>query len=227
MRKAGIIVFPGTNCEYDTYYAITGVAGYKAEMVWYKDVEFLDDYSFLVIPGGFSFGDYLRAGAIAALTETASRIADYAHNGGIVLGICNGFQILTEMNLLPGAFLKNRTCRFVSRWTFVRVEDVSSPFTNMFEKGELCYIPIAHFDGMYYKGSEDVRVAFRYCDGDGNVSLESNPDGTKDNIAGVLSTGGNILGIMPHPERAVEPILGGTDGLKIFLSIINFVENIR
>lgn len=226
-RKAGIIVFPGSNCELDTLYAIEEKAGYPAELVWYADVNLLDRYSFVVIPGGFSFGDYLRVGKLAALSESAYWIEDYVWSGGIVLGICNGFQILTEMRLLPGAFLKNKNARFVSRWTFIRVEDTNSPFTNLFEKNEILYLPVAHFDGLYFKGEFDVRVVFRYCDKDGEITEYSNPDGSFDNIAGVVSADGNILGIMPHPERAVDPLTGGCDGLKIFLSIINYVENRR
>jgi len=226
--RAGILVFPGTNCERDTYYALSERVGIQTDLLWYASVDSFEDYGLVVIPGGFSFGDYLRAGKLAALTPVIERLREFERTGGLILGICNGFQILTEAGLVSGTLLKNKNGRFISKWCYVRVEDNTTPFTNMFENGEVCKLPIAHFNGAYYYNKEDKpNVVFRYCSPDGEPLEAYNPDGTMDNIAGVVSRSRRICGIMPHPERAVEVVLGSSDGMKIFLSILNYLEKCR
>ncbi|SHK31590.1 phosphoribosylformylglycinamidine synthase I [Thermocrinis minervae] len=225
--KFGVCVFPGSNCDYDTYYIIRDLLQ--------KDVVFLpyttrkiENVDCVVLPGGFSFGDYLRAGALASKTPLGQAVYDFAQKGGLVLGICNGFQILTELHLLPGALLKNENMRFVCKDVFLRVENNAIPFTKSMEKGQVLVVPIAHGEGRYYVSEEELKtleengqIVLRYCDRDGNISKEANPNGSISNIAGVCNKEGNVFGLMPHPERASEDILGYHDGLLFWYSLIS------
>lgn len=225
--KFAICVFPGSNCDYDVYYVIKDILGQSAEFVYYTQKN-LEGYDCVVLPGGFSFGDYLRAGALASKTPLAYAVQDFAQKGGLVLGICNGFQILTELHLLPGALLKNENLRFVCRDVCLRVENTQIPFTRKIEKGEVLNIPIAHGEGRYYvpedllKQMEDRnQIVLRYCDHEGNITPSSNPNGSVGNIAGVCNKEGNVLGLMPHPERASEDLFGSHDGLLFWHSLIS------
>jgi phosphoribosylformylglycinamidine synthase I len=218
--KFGVIVFPGSNCDHDAFYAVTNNLGQKAEYIWHDSAS-LGDVDAVILPGGFSYGDYLRCGAIAKFSPVMQAIKDFAAEGGLVLGICNGFQILVEAGLLPGALLPNRSLKFVCRDVHLRVETINSPFTCDAERGEILRIPIAHGDGCYYADERtldeleaDDRVAFRYLD---------NPNGSLRDIAGVLSPERNVMGMMPHPERASDTLMGSTDGLTILHSMIQAV----
>jgi len=225
--KFAVCVFPGSNCDYDVYYVIKDVLGQPVEFVHYTQKD-LKGYDCVVLPGGFSFGDYLRAGALASKTPLAYAVQDFAQKGGLVLGICNGFQILTELHLLPGALLKNENLRFVCKDVYLRVENTQIPFTRKIEKGEVLRIPIAHGEGRYYV-PEDIlkemeernQIVLRYCDQEGNITPSSNPNGSVGNIAGVCNKEGNVFGLMPHPERASEDILGSHDGLLFWHSLIS------
>ena len=215
--KFGVIVFPGSNCDHDAFYAVTNNLGQKAEYIWH-DSSSVGDVDAVILPGGFSYGDYLRCGAIAKFSPVMQAVKHFAADGGIVLGICNGFQILVEAGLLPGALLPNRSLKFVCRDVHVRVETANSPFTCDAERGEILRLPIAHGDGCYYADEHtldeleaDDRVVFRYLD---------NPNGSLRDIAGVLNRERNVMGMMPHPERASDPLMGSTDGLTILHSII-------
>ncbi|RMH81003.1 MAG: phosphoribosylformylglycinamidine synthase I [Acidobacteria bacterium] len=226
MRFA-VCVFPGSNCDYDTYYVIRDVLGKDVSFVDYT-VGKLHGYDCVVVPGGFSFGDYLRAGVIASKTPLGNAIAEFAHRGGLVLGICNGFQILTELHLLPGALLKNKNRRFLCKDVYLRVENNSLLFTRKFERGDVIKLPIAHGEGRYYVPEEELRlmeergqVVLRYCDEDGQTTEESNPNGSVSNIAGVCNRGGNVFGLMPHPERASEDLLGYHHGIIFWHSLIS------
>lgn len=228
MRFA-IIQFGGSNCDYDVEYILTSIIGIDADLVWYK--ERLNGYDGVVIPGGFSYGDYLRAGAIAARTEIMQDVRKMAAAGKPILGICNGFQILTESELLPGALMLNNYPKFICSGTYLRVENEQTPFTNRFKKGDVIQIPIAHIEGNYYTDNHTLQklkerrmIALRYTDQMGEVREDTNPNGSVENIAGILNQNGNVLGLMPHPERASEKILGSVDGLKIFKSMIDYVE---
>jgi len=218
--KFGVIVFPGSNCDHDAFYAVTNNLGQKAEYIWH-DSSSLGDVDAVILPGGFSYGDYLRCGAIAKFSPVMQAIKQFAADGGIVLGICNGFQILVEAGLLPGALLPNRSLKFICRDVHLRVETVDSPFTCDAERSEILRIPIAHGDGCYYADERtldeleaDDRIAFRYLD---------NPNGSLRDIAGLLSRERNVMGMMPHPERASDPLMGSTDGLTILHSMISAV----
>ncbi|MGC8852401.1 MAG: phosphoribosylformylglycinamidine synthase I [Hydrogenobacter sp.] len=225
--KFAVCVFPGSNCDYDVYYVIKDVLGQPVEFVHYTQKD-LKGYDCVVLPGGFSFGDYLRAGALASKTPLAYAVQDFAQKGGLVLGICNGFQILTELHLLPGALLKNENLRFICKDVYLRVENTQIPFTRKIEKGEVLKIPIAHGEGRYYV-PEDIlkemeernQIVLRYCDQEGNITPSSNPNGSVGNIAGVCNKEGNVFGLMPHPERASEDILGSHDGLLFWHSLIS------
>jgi phosphoribosylformylglycinamidine synthase len=208
--KAGVVVFPGSNCDRDTYWALEK-AGFDVRYVWYKDTD-IWDLHLIVLPGGFSYGDYLRPGVLASFSPVVKALWDFK---GYVMGICNGFQILTEAGLLPGALTRNINGKFICEWQTVLVENSDTPFTNLFKKGQKLMIPIAHSDGRYIKGNGDFSVVFRY---------EENPNGSEDSIAGIISADGRIFGTMPHPERASDRILGSEDGLGVFLSVLNALK---
>ncbi len=224
--KFGVLVFPGSNCDHDCYHAVKHLFGHETEYVWHKSTE-LKGFDCLILPGGFSYGDYLRTGAIARSSPVMNEVVAFAKKGGLVLGICNGFQILTEAGLLPGVLMRNKGLKFICKDTYLRVDNNTSPFTSEYAKGQIVSIPIAHADGSYYADADTVkrledngRVAFRYSTAEGAVTDEANPNGSISNIAGVLNEAGNVLGMMPHPERACEPELGSTDGRVVFESII-------
>jgi len=225
--RFGVCVFPGSNCDYDTYYVLRDVVGVDVRFLDYRETK-IENVDCVVLPGGFSFGDYLRAGALASKTPLAKAIVDFSQRGGLVVGICNGFQILTELHLLPGALLKNENLRFVCKDVFLRVENNSTPFTKKLEKGEVIRLPIAHAEGRYYVPEEELRemerrgqVLFRYCQEDGTVSQDANPNGSVGNIAGICNKEFNVFGLMPHPERACEDLLGYHDGLLLWYSLVS------
>lgn len=225
--KFGVLVFPGSNCDQDAYNVIAEVAHQPVTFLWH-DSEDLQGVDAVLVPGGFSYGDYLRTGAIARLSPVMQAVKRFAAAGGPVLGICNGFQILTESGLLPGALMRNAGLKFISKQIHVRTETSNSPFTNQLQKGEVLQIPIAHMEGNYYCDAETLqqleaedRIAFRYATADGAVTAEANPNGSLSNIAGVLNEQRNVLGLMPHPERASESVLGSADGWKMFSSLVN------
>ena len=228
MRTA-IIVFPGTNRERDMALAVKLASGKEPVMVWHKEIE-LPKVDIIILPGGFSFGDYLRAGAMAARSPIVGQIIKQAKRGLPILGVCNGFQILTEIGLLPGALMRNTGLKFICRNVDLRVETTESIFTTNYRKGQVITVPIAHNDGNYFADREtlkrlegDSRIAFKYVDGDGNITTESNPNGSSLSIAGILDKTRRIMGLMPHPENATDPKLGGTDGQRIFGSIMEAV----
>jgi len=230
MANFGIIVFPGSNCDHDCYHAIKHVFDQRCEYVWH-DSKSLDGFDCLIVPGGFSYGDYLRTGAIASFSNIMKEVKKFAKTGKLIIGICNGFQILVEARLLPGAFIKNSSTKFICKWVNIRIENNISPFTHIFHRGDVLKIPIAHAEGNYYAGQDDIKylkgnslIAFKYCDQEGLVDSESNPNGSVENIAGILNSQGNILGMMPHPERCCEEVLGGKDGKLIFESIISWLK---
>ncbi len=227
--KFAVVVFPGSNCEADTYYVIKDVLGQPVEYVWHATAgrEALRGFDCVVLPGGFAYGDYLRVGAIAAISPVMEAVAEHAERGGLVLGICNGFQVLLESRLLPGAMLQNQSLQFRSQWVRLRVEDDRTPFTHAYRRGQVIRMPIAHGDGSYFAEPQTLReleahgqVVFRYCDAAGKVTPEANPNGSVASIAGLRSRRGNVLGLMPHPERCSDPLLGGTDGLPLWQSIV-------
>jgi phosphoribosylformylglycinamidine synthase subunit PurQ / glutaminase len=224
--KFSIVVFPGSNCDHDAYYAARHVLGHDAEFVWHKETD-LRGADVVVLPGGFSHGDYLRTGAIARFSPVMDAVREFAASGGPVLGICNGFQILCEAGLLPGAMLRNRDLKFHCEHVFIRVEQTSTPFTTRATQGQVLRIPIAHGEGNYYVEPDVLealetsgRVIFRYCDARGQVTEAANPNGALNAIAGVCSELRNVVGLMPHPERACEPALGSADGLILFESVV-------
>ena len=224
--KFGIVTFPGSNCDYDAFHAVTEILGEEATYLWHKDHD-LQGSDVIILPGGFSYGDYLRAGAIARFSPIMQEVAAHAKSGAPVVGICNGFQIACEAGLLPGALMRNSHLQFVSAQVRIRVENPDTMFTNLYEAGEVLRIPVAHGDGMYVATTEvldalegDGRVIFRYADATGSISADANPNGSQRNIAGIISEGGNVLGMMPHPERACSPLLGSTDGVRLFESIL-------
>ncbi|HTG98644.1 MAG TPA: phosphoribosylformylglycinamidine synthase subunit PurQ [Vicinamibacterales bacterium] len=227
--KFSIVVFPGSNCDHDAYHAAKHVLGQEAEFVWHKETT-LKGADVVVLPGGFSHGDYLRTGAIARFSPIMTAVAQFAAGGGPLLGICNGFQILCEAGLLPGAMLRNRDLKFHCEHVGVRVEQTDTPFTSLATKGQLLRIPIAHGEGNYFADADVIadlessrRVIFRYCDSRGQTTDDANPNGSVNNIAGICSEGRNVVGLMPHPERACEPVLGSADGLVLFESVLSQV----
>ncbi|MCF8479772.1 MAG: phosphoribosylformylglycinamidine synthase subunit PurQ [Rhodospirillum sp.] len=224
--KSAIVVFPGTNRERDMAKALTLVGGTAPTMVWHGDADLPQGLDLVVLPGGFSYGDYLRSGAMGARSPVLDAVKRHAEAGGYVLGVCNGFQILAESGLLPGALMRNRDLRFICRDVHLRVETADSPFTQAYGAGEIVRVPVAHHDGNFFADEQTLmalegegRVAFRYCDERGLAAEETNPNGSRDNIAGILSANRRILGMMPHPENLVEPALGGTGGRPLFESI--------
>jgi phosphoribosylformylglycinamidine synthase I len=226
--KFGVIVFPGSNCDYDAFMAIKTVIRQDVDFLWHQDTS-LRGFDCVILPGGFSYGDYLRTGAIARFSSIMKKVMEFAKQGGLVVGICNGFQILLEAGLLPGAMLRNTSLRFICRFVHIRTEDEDPPFTNLCKRGQVLKIPIAHTDGNYFIPEDGLRelkengqIVFRYCDKGGAVTPEANPNGSLESIAGICNRGRNVLGMMPHPERASEKILGSDDGKYIFDSIVNF-----
>ena len=224
--KFGIVTFPGSNCDYDAFQAVTDVLGEEATYLWHKDHD-LQGSDVVILPGGFSYGDYLRAGAIARFSPIMQEVVSHAKNGGPVLGICNGFQIACEAGLLPGALMRNSHLQFVSAEVRIRVENADTMFTNLYERGEILRIPVAHGDGRYVAPAgvlEELegegRVIFRYADAGGNIIADANPNGSERNIAGIVNDAGNVLGMMPHPERACSPLLGSSDGVRLLESIL-------
>jgi phosphoribosylformylglycinamidine synthase len=224
--KFGVVVFPGSNCDHDAFHAIGSVLRQPVEFVWHQS-ETLDGLDAVILPGGFSYGDYLRTGAIARFSPVMHAVERFAGRGGLVLGICNGFQILLEAGMLPGAMLRNRGLRFVCRHVWIRVETIDTPFTCAAEPGQVLKIPIAHSDGNYTAEPETIReleqhnqIVFRYVTADGREQPAANPNGSIANIAGICNRGRNVIGLMPHPERAVEAALGSTDGRVVFRSMV-------
>lgn len=224
--KFGVVVFPGSNCDHDAYHAIGHVLHKPVEFIWHQS-EDLHNCDAIILPGGFSYGDYLRTGAIARFSPVMRSAEKFANGGGLVLGICNGFQILLEAGMLPGAMVRNAGLRFICKHVHIRVEETNSPFTCAARKGQILTIPIAHSDGNYTcddatltKLERNHQVLFRYTTADGNVDAAGNPNGSTANIAGICSAERNVAGLMPHPERAVEQVLDSNDGLVIFKSMI-------
>lgn len=227
--RFGVIVFPGSNCDHDAFYVLRDVLGQDVRYVWHKDQFGANDFDCIVLPGGFSYGDYLRTGAIARFSPAMNSVKLHADAGKLVIGICNGFQILCEAGFLPGALIRNRSLQFRCEHVRLRVEVCNSPFTNACLTGDLLRIPIAHGEGSYFAAPEVIRrlntwqqIILRYCDERGRTTDESNPNGSIENIAGICNDRRNVFGMMPHPERASEAILGSEDGKPIFESIINF-----
>ena len=223
--KFGVVVFPGSNCDHDAYHVISKHVGQPVDFIWHRDID-LSTYDAVIIPGGFSYGDYLRAGALARFSPVMNSIKEFAAKGNLVLGICNGFQILCEAGLLPGALIRNRDLHFICDYVNVRVENADTPFTQELKTGSVMRMPIAHAEGNYVCDDatfEDLirhqQIIFRYCDASGNVNDAANPNGARDNIAGICNRGRNVLGLMPHPERACEDLLGSSDGREVFRSL--------
>lgn len=224
--KFGVIVFPGSNCDHDAYYVCKKVLGAEVYYVWHKETS-LRFFDALILPGGFSYGDYLRAGAVARFSPVMKAIVDYAHKGGPVLGICNGFQILLEADLLPGALITNSGLRFLCQDVYLHVDNTRTVFTERYTEGQILRMPIAHYSGNYFADQnllkrleDEERIAFRYCDRAGKIAETTNPNGSCRNIAGILNASKNVLGMMPHPERASETALSSVDGLGIFESLL-------
>ncbi len=228
--KFGVIVFPGSNCDHDAYHVISKHVGQPVDFVWHKETD-LSGYDAVIVPGGFSYGDYLRAGALAHFSPVIGAVKEFAKKGKFVFGVCNGFQILCESGLLPGALMRNRNLHFICRHINIKVENDRTPFTNELKNGEILSIPIAHAEGNYVCDDETLaelednnQIIFRYCDENGDATDEANPNGSLNNIAGISNKEGNILGMMPHPERACEELLGSNDGRDIFRSLTKTIE---
>jgi phosphoribosylformylglycinamidine synthase len=229
--KFGVVIFPGSNCDYDTFYVLKDVLKQESVLLWHKEHS-LKNVDCVILPGGFSYGDYLRSGAIAKFSPLMQEVKEFALKGGLVLGICNGFQVLLELGLLPGAMLRNKNLKFLCQHVRLRVENSKTPFTNKAKKGQLLKIPIAHYDGNYFAPPRTLQelkrngqVVFRYCDAKGKLSEEANVNGSVESIAGLMNTEGNVMGMMPHPERASELILGSEDGRFIFKSVIDYLKS--
>ncbi|MBI2873408.1 MAG: phosphoribosylformylglycinamidine synthase subunit PurQ [Chloroflexi bacterium] len=225
--RFGIVVFPGTWSDTDCYHAVKDVLGQEAQYVWHKDTD-LSAFDCVILPGGFSYGDYLRAGAIARFSPVMASVEEFAQRGRPVIGICNGFQVLCEAGLLPGVLMRNRHLQFRCQWVHLRVENPATPFTRTCQRGQVLHMPISHGEGNYFADEPTLaalekrgQVVFRYCSPEGAITDDSNPNGSLSNIAGVINEQGNVLGMMPHPERAVEALLGGADGRLLFLSLID------
>jgi len=229
--RFGVVVFPGSNCDQDCFYVIKDILNQPVKHIWHKDKR-LDNFDCIVLPGGFSYGDYLRTGAIAMFSPIMERISEFTRKGKVVIGICNGFQILLEAGLLPGAMLRNKNLHFICKYVYIRTENSQTPFTNLCKKNQILKIPIAHNEGNYYIDEEGLRklkrssqIVFRYCSREDKTTSEFNPNGAIDNIAGIINKKGNVLGMMPHPERSSESVLGSNDGLLVFKSIIKWLES--
>jgi phosphoribosylformylglycinamidine synthase I len=225
--RFGVVVFPGSNCDRDAYYVLSEVFHQDTRYIWHKDSS-LGDVDVVILPGGFSFGDYLRCGAIARFSPVMREVVQFAQRGGVVVGICNGFQILLEAGLLPGAMVRNKSLNFVCKYVHLRVENADTRFTSACSKGEVLEVPVAHGEGNYIVDEDTLKrledqnqIVFRYCDRAGNITEEANPNGSMRNIAGIINERGNVIGLMPHPERCSDEVLRHTDGKKFFQSIIN------
>jgi phosphoribosylformylglycinamidine synthase subunit PurQ / glutaminase len=231
--KFGVVVFPGSNCDHDCEHVFKNVLGQYVEMIWHKET-LLKGLDAIVIPGGFSYGDYLRTGAIARFSPVMGAIKDFAKSGGMVIGICNGFQILLEAGLLPGAMLRNESLHFICKDVYVKVENAATAFTGNCEPGQVLKLPIAHADGNYYTDpvtlaamQANAQIVLRYCTPGGKVTPEVNPNGSLDSIAGIINSEGNVMGMMPHPERCAEDVLGNEDGRSIFQSMIETLKSAK
>ena len=225
--KFGVVIFPGSNCEQDCHYAIQSVLGKPVEYIWHQDTS-VQGFDAVILPGGFAYGDYLRTGALAKFSPVMRAVDDFAKKGGLVFGICNGFQILTEAGLLPGALLRNVGLKYVCRYEYLRTETTDTPYTNVMTKGRLLRIPIGHGDGNFFADADALKriedngqVVFRYADANGKITQEANPNGSLNNIAGIVNEKRNVLGMMPHPDRSSEEILGSADGKLIFESMVH------
>lgn len=228
--KAGVVVFPGSNCDHDCYHVMKHVLEVDTTFLWHKDTD-LKGADFILLPGGFSYGDYLRCGAIAKFSPIMEQVIEFAEKGGLVMGICNGFQVLTESGLLPGALIRNRDLKFICKYTNLRVETNNAPFLSEYSAGEIISVPIAHMEGNYTIDDEGYallekngQIAFRYSDESGNVDDSTNPNGARGNIAGILNAKGNVLGMMPHPERCAEDIMLTNDGVHIFRAVKKYLK---
>ncbi len=231
--KFAIIVFPGSNCDHDCYHIVKHVLGRPASFVWHKEKD-LSQFDAVILPGGFSYGDYLRTGAIANISPIMTAVEEFAGRGGLVLGICNGFQILLESGLLPGAMLRNKSLKFICKDVYLRVDNINTPFTLKYMENQIVKMPIAHAEGNYYVDNDTYnhlkknnQIIFRYSGYDGDINDVVNPNGSIGNIAGICNDKGNVLGMMPHPERCGEHILGGEDGYTLFESMVYYIEKMR
>jgi phosphoribosylformylglycinamidine synthase len=230
--KFGVIVFPGSNCDHDAYHVISKHVGQPVDFIWHKETD-LSAFDAIIVPGGFSYGDYLRAGALAHFSPVMKAVKEFSDKGGCVFGICNGFQILCESGLLPGALMRNEGLHFICKHVTIKVENKNTPYTNELKDNEVLSIPIAHAEGNYVcddktlaELEENNQIVFRYCDEEGTTNNDSNPNGSRSNIAGICNVKGNVLGMMPHPERACEELLGSNDGREIFRSITNKIAEL-
>jgi phosphoribosylformylglycinamidine synthase len=232
MASFGVVVFPGTWSDRDSYFAVHERLRQEARFIWHKERD-LSGLDCVILPGGFSYGDHLRAGAIAAMSPVMEEVVEFAGRGGYVIGICNGFQVLCEAHLLPGALMRNASLEFRCQQTHLRVENVDTAFTTELQRGQLLRVPVSHGEGNYFADKETLdrlegegRVVFRYTTAEGEVTDEANPNGSLNNIAGIINESGNVLGMMPHPERSSDPLLGSEDGLGIFTSIVKNSERV-
>jgi phosphoribosylformylglycinamidine synthase len=229
--KFGVVVFPGSNCDHDTYYVLKKLLGYDVIFLWHKQSS-LENCDIIILPGGFSYGDYLRTGAIARFSPIMNEVISFANKGGYILGICNGFQILLEAGLLPGVMIRNESLNFVCKDVYLKIENDKTIFTEGINERKRLKIPIAHGEGNYFADEDTLneieannQIIFRYCSSDGTVSEEDNPNGSIQNIAGIINKNGNIIGMMPHPERSSDQVLGKTDGSLIFKALANNIFN--
>lgn len=230
--KFGVLVFPGSNCDQDTCNVISNVVGQPVTLLWHESTE-LENCDAILVPGGFAYGDYLRTGAIARFAPVMQAVKKFSASGGLVLGICNGFQILAESGLLPGALMRNSGLKYICKQVYLRAETSDSPFTNQLQEGEVLQIPIGHMEGNYFCDPATLqqletqrRIAFRYATAEGEITAEANPNGSLGNIAGILNEGRNVLGMMPHPDRSSEAMLGSADGLRIFQSMVSALTTV-
>ncbi|MFM2429222.1 MAG: hypothetical protein RLZZ511_435 [Cyanobacteriota bacterium] len=224
--KFGIVVFPGSNCDRDMAWITQGILGQPTRMIWHEDSD-ISDIDVMVVPGGFSYGDYLRCGAIARFSPVMQATRNHAEQGKYVLGVCNGFQVLTEAGLLPGALMRNRDLHFICDRVPLKIERTDTPWTHAYQQGQIISVPVAHGEGCYYADADTLKaiedngqVLFRYCDANGNVTDDANINGSLNNIAGICNAQGNVLGMMPHPERCADAALGNTDGLGLFKALL-------
>lgn len=225
--KFGVVIFPGSNCDHDCYYVIESVIGKPVEFIWHQDTS-VSGFDAIILPGGFAYGDYLRTGALAKFSPVMRAIGDFAKKGGLVYGICNGFQVLAEAGLLPGALMRNVSMKYICRFLHLRTETANTPYTNLLKKGQLLRMPIGHGEGNFFADADTLKriedndqVVFRYADAEGRITKKANPNGSLNNIAGIVNEQRNVLGMMPHPDRSSEEILGSADGKLIFESMVN------